>query len=377
MMASVSLLEAAAENLVDQLPKMSKTALLDLVHLLKGIEKVSSSKDVKAVIVAEIVDKLVKDSEKGDKGDKGDDNKKDKNEKGDDNKKDEDDKGDDDEDPSDSSDSDDYGMDEESFYINVKMPSGEDEQFVAYEDMRISTLKANIALVKGFKMSHFRLLFKGEELDFHKTLDDYKIVAGSTVNLLVRGAGGAGNKRAKTAKDDDEIPSDDDGGYEKLEKSLERDLNYLMGRGAFFHGLSQRVSEIKNRPGVSFTGCVRGMPLDTVKDIVEATKNKRATGVAYQITKVAFHDILQTMKDSSADAVLGKRCMTHVFAAFFSKEFADKRKRGTVDWVATCTKLENIHYEMIAAAAAAAGAAAAAAARAPPAAGPGLEEMDH
>ena len=61
MMASASLLEAAAENLVDQLPKMNKSALLDLVNLLKGTEQVSSSNDVKAVIVAEIVDKLVKD----------------------------------------------------------------------------------------------------------------------------------------------------------------------------------------------------------------------------------------------------------------------------------------------------------------------------
>ena len=53
-------MEAVAENLVDQLPKMNKSALLDLVNLLKGTEQVSSNKDVKAVIVAEIVDKLVK-----------------------------------------------------------------------------------------------------------------------------------------------------------------------------------------------------------------------------------------------------------------------------------------------------------------------------
>ena len=83
--------------------------------------------------------------------------------------------------------------------VFVKMLDGSTESFVAYGSWLVLDLKAEIREKVGIPTDQQRLMFGGKQLKDEKTLGSYGVVHESTLNLLMRLAGGGKRGRFNVA----------------------------------------------------------------------------------------------------------------------------------------------------------------------------------
>jgi hypothetical protein len=190
------------------------------------------------------------------------------------------------------------------------------------------------------------------------SLETLKVKSGDKLKLKVNALAGAKRGRAAAKNDDDGDANfdDPDDALTKLERNLQRDLEYLQRQDQFFARTANTCVAIKDG-NITFTEMLRDASADVINDVVDAAKHKMPSSVAFKLVQSRFTNEILQIKNVENNMAMVKKAMTSTLTISFMKECSARKGKGKIDWEATTELLTKVHHAKIATDAVAAAAA--------------------